>query len=63
MMRIHCADLVLDNPIVNGHTTGVDVLWGGVPLIAYPITESMPSRVGASLCLALECPEMIVNSY
>ena len=63
MNRCHFADLVLDNPFVNGHTTSTDILWSGVPLITYPAKENMPSRVAASLCLALECPEMIVNSF
>ncbi len=61
--RCHLADLSLDNPITNGHTTTVDLLWSGLPIITYPISENMPSRVATSLCYALECPEMVVNSY
>ena len=63
MNRCHFADLVLDNPYVNGHTTSTDVLWAGVPMITFPISENMPSRVASSLCVALECPEFIVKSY
>jgi protein O-GlcNAc transferase len=29
--RCHLADLSLDNPITNGHTTTVDLLWSGLP--------------------------------
>jgi protein O-GlcNAc transferase len=61
--RCHLADLSLDNPITNGHTTTVDLLWSGIPVITYPISENMPSRVATSLCYALECPEMVVHSY
>ena len=61
--RCHLADLALDNPITNGHTTTCDLLWSGLPIITYPISENMPSRVAASICTALECSEMIVNSY
>ena len=61
--RCHLADLCLDNPITNGHTTTCDLLWSGLPIITYPISENMPSRVATSLCFALECPEMVVNSY
>jgi protein O-GlcNAc transferase len=61
--RCHLADLSLDNPITNGHTTTCDLLWSGLPIITYPISENMPSRVAASLCCALECPEMVVQSY
>jgi len=61
--RCHLADLALDNPITNGHTTTCDLLWSGIPIITYPISENMPSRVAASICCALGCPEMVVSSY
>jgi protein O-GlcNAc transferase len=51
--RCHLADLSLDNPITNGHTTTCDLLWSGLPIITYPISENMPSRVATSLCYAL----------
>jgi protein O-GlcNAc transferase len=61
--RCHLADLSLDNPITNGHTTTCDLLWSGLPIVTFPISENMPSRVAASICNALECPEMITYSY
>jgi len=61
--RCHLADLSLDNPITNGHTTTCDLLWSGLPIVTYPISENMPSRVAASICYALECPEMVTDSY
>ena len=53
------ADLFLDTPMCNGHTTGTDILWSGVPLLTCPL-ESMCSRVAASLAHAIECEEMVV---
>lgn len=47
-------------PVCNGHTTACDVLWAGVPLITMPL-QSMASRVAASVCTNLGCPDMIVN--
>jgi protein O-GlcNAc transferase len=47
--RCGLADLCLDNPLTNGHTTNCDLLWSCLPLITYPISLDMPSRVGASL--------------
>ena len=57
------ADLSLDNPITNGHTTTTDLLWSGLPIITFPISLQMPSRVASSLCNAIGCPELITNSY
>lgn len=28
------ADLFLDTPLCNAHTTGCDVLWGGCPMVS-----------------------------
>lgn len=51
--RCYLADLSLDNPITNGHTTSCDLLWSGLPQITFPITVNMPSRVAASISYAL----------
>lgn len=61
--RCYLADLCLDNPLVNGHTTTCDLLWSGSPIITFPLNENMPSRVAASLCHAIGCPEMVVSSF
>lgn len=60
--RCYLADLSLDNFVVNGHTTSTDLLWSGCPLLTMPATENMPSRVAASICNALGCPEMVCHS-
>ncbi|XP_060180923.1 probable UDP-N-acetylglucosamine--peptide N-acetylglucosaminyltransferase SEC [Lycium barbarum] len=56
------ADLFLDTPLCNAHTTGTDVLWAGLPMITLPL-EKMATRVAGSLCLATGLgDEMIVSS-
>mmetsp|Transcript_5957 Transcript_5957/g.10760 ORF Transcript_5957/g.10760 Transcript_5957/m.10760 type:complete len:857 (-) Transcript_5957:849-3419(-) len=55
---IHNADLVLDTPMYNGHTSSCDVLWAGIPIITLP-GDKMASRVCASLLTALECTDTI----
>lgn len=47
--RCYLADLVLDNPMTNGHTTTCDLLWSGCPVITFPMTDCMPSRVAMSI--------------
>jgi len=52
------ADLFLDTPLVNAHTSATDILWAGVPMVTTG-RESMISRVASSLCLAAGRPEMV----
>ncbi|XP_039030503.1 probable UDP-N-acetylglucosamine--peptide N-acetylglucosaminyltransferase SEC isoform X2 [Hibiscus syriacus] len=60
--RSALADLCLDTPLCNAHTTGTDVLWAGLPMVTLPL-EKMATRVAGSLCLATGWgEEMIVNS-
>jgi protein O-GlcNAc transferase len=60
--RSGLADVFLDTPLCNAHTTGCDVLWGGVPTLTLPL-ERMASRVCASLCTATGYgEEMVVHS-
>ena len=61
--RCFLADLALDNAITNGHTTSCDLLWSGCPMITYSHTDNMPSRVAASICYAIDCPEMVCRSF
>ncbi|KAL1523648.1 hypothetical protein AB1Y20_018583 [Prymnesium parvum] len=56
--RASLADIFLDTPMCNGHTTGCDVLWAGVPIVTCQL-ESMCSRVAGSLCHAAGMPEMV----
>jgi hypothetical protein len=60
VQRLKLADLYLDTLIYNGHTTGSDVLWAGVPMVTMAGTQ-WPSRVGASLCKALGLEQLVVS--
>ncbi|XP_041011702.1 probable UDP-N-acetylglucosamine--peptide N-acetylglucosaminyltransferase SEC [Juglans microcarpa x Juglans regia] len=60
--RSSLADLFLDTPLCNAHTTGTDILWAGLPMVTLPL-EKMATRVAGSLCLATGVgEEMIVSS-
>ncbi|XP_052793674.1 UDP-N-acetylglucosamine--peptide N-acetylglucosaminyltransferase 110 kDa subunit-like [Mya arenaria] len=59
--RGQLADVCLDTPLCNGHTTGMDVLWAGTPMVCLP-QETLASRVASSQLKALGCPELIANS-
>jgi predicted O-linked N-acetylglucosamine transferase (SPINDLY family) len=61
LLRLQLADIALDPFPYNSHSTGVDVLWAGVPMISC-LGETFPSRVGASLLHAVGLGEMVVNS-
>ncbi len=62
LARVSHADLFLDTHEFNGHTTAVDALWAGVPVLAYP-GETFHSRVSMSLLQNVGLPELIVDSY
>lgn len=59
--RGQLADLCLDTPLCNGHTTGMDVLWAGTPMITLP-GETLASRVASSQLACLGVPELIARS-
>lgn len=59
--RGQVADVCLDTPLCNGHTTGMDVLWAGCPVVTLPL-ETLASRVAASQLNTLGCPELIASS-
>mmetsp|Transcript_22787 Transcript_22787/g.55493 ORF Transcript_22787/g.55493 Transcript_22787/m.55493 type:complete len:711 (-) Transcript_22787:163-2295(-) len=55
------ADLFLDTPLYNAHTTAADSLWATVPILTLP-REKMASRVAASLTLSLGMPELVART-
>jgi predicted O-linked N-acetylglucosamine transferase (SPINDLY family) len=57
LARIGVADLALDPFPYNSHSTGVDALIAGVPLVT-KLGDTFPSRVGASLVAAAGLPEL-----
>jgi protein O-GlcNAc transferase len=61
LARLACADLALDVLPYGSHTTGSDALWAGVPLLTCR-GATFAGRVGASLCHAVELPELVAES-
>lgn len=55
------ADLFLDTPQCNAHTTGCDILWGGCPMLTL-LGNKMATRVAASLLYAVHCPDLVTTS-
>ncbi|KAG9509114.1 UDP-N-acetylglucosamine--peptide N-acetylglucosaminyltransferase 110 kDa subunit, partial [Fragariocoptes setiger] len=60
--RGQLADVCLDTPLCNGHTTGMDVLWAGTPMVTMP-KETLASRVASSQLACLGTPELIASSW
>jgi predicted O-linked N-acetylglucosamine transferase (SPINDLY family) len=60
LARHALADLALDTLRFNGHTTTVDALWAGLPVLTCP-GASFPARVAASLLSAAGLPELIAS--
>ncbi|KAG0747849.1 hypothetical protein G6F57_007483 [Rhizopus arrhizus] len=60
--RGRIADIFLDTPECNAHTTAADILWSGTPIVTWPkYLHKMCSRVGASIAMATGLgKEMIV---
>jgi predicted O-linked N-acetylglucosamine transferase (SPINDLY family) len=61
LARLALADLALDPFPYNAHSTGVDTLWAGVPMVSM-LGELFASRVGASIVTAAGLPELVVGS-
>ena len=60
LARYRLADLFLDTSPYNAHTTAMDSLKAGVPIISLA-GKSFASRVGASLLTAVGLPELITH--
>merc|ERR1712083_822418 len=58
--RGQLADVCLDTPLCNGHTTGMDVLWAGTPMVTLP-GETLASRVASSQLCTLGLNELIAK--
>ncbi|MBU3636999.1 tetratricopeptide repeat protein [Polynucleobacter sp. es-MAR-4] len=61
LARYRLADLFLDTYPYGAHTTAVDSLKAGVPLLTL-MGQSFPSRVAASLLNAIGLPELITTN-
>ncbi len=60
LARLRLADLFLDTHFYNAHTTAVDALWVGLPVLTCP-GKTFAARVGASLLNAIGLPELIAS--
>jgi len=52
------ADLAMDTPIYNGHTTVAELLWSGVPTISCPGQATMAARLATSLLTTIGMPAL-----
>jgi predicted O-linked N-acetylglucosamine transferase (SPINDLY family) len=59
--RLGLADLALDTFPYGGHATASDLLWAGVPLLAWE-GDTFASRVAASLLNSVGLPELVARS-
>lgn len=60
LARYQLADLCLDTPLCNGHTTTADALYAGCPVLTRP-GRTMASRVAAGLLRATGLQELIAT--
>lgn len=64
--RLQCADVFLDTRPYNAHTTALEALWAGVPVVTCPTVGRFAGRVGASVLAAAGLDEWIcadLNAY
>ena len=59
--RGQLADVCLDTPLCNGHTTGMDVVWAGTPMVTLP-GETLASRVASSQLQTLGLGELVAKT-
>jgi len=62
LARHRLADLFLDTFAYNAHTTAVDALWAGLPILTLA-GRSFAARVAASLLHALGLPELVTTTH
>jgi predicted O-linked N-acetylglucosamine transferase (SPINDLY family) len=61
LARLAVADLFLDTIPYNAHSTAVDALWAGVPVLTVR-GNAFAGRVAASVLTAADLPELIARS-
>ncbi len=61
LARHRLADLFLDTPYYNAHTTASDALWAELPVVTR-LGDTFAGRVAASLLNAIGLPELITHS-
>ena len=61
LARHRLADVFLDTPGYNAHTTASDALWAGLPVVTC-IGSTFAGRVAASLVQSVGLPELVTSS-
>jgi len=61
LARHACADLFLDTFFCNAHTTAIDALWAGLPVLTR-IGDTMASRLAGSVVTAAGLSELVVGT-
>jgi len=61
LARLRLADLFLDTLPFNAHSTAMDALWAGLPVLT-AMGETFAGRVAASLNYAAGLPDMVTHS-
>jgi predicted O-linked N-acetylglucosamine transferase (SPINDLY family) len=61
LARLRVADLFLDTLPYNAHTTAIEALWAGLPVLTCA-GRSFQGRVGAGLLHAIGLPELVTSS-
>ena len=61
LARHRLADLFLDTLPYNAHTTAIDALWAGLPVVTCA-GQSFCARVAASLLNAIDLPELVTGN-
>jgi predicted O-linked N-acetylglucosamine transferase (SPINDLY family) len=62
LARMQLADVALDPSPYNSHSSGIDTLWAGVPMVTL-LGETFAGRVGASLVTAAGMPECVTRTW
>ena len=62
LKRIQHIDIALDTRVYNGHTTTIEMIQAGVPLITCEWNH-FASRVSASILINLELEILVTKSY
>ncbi len=62
LLRYQLADLFIDTFWCGAHTTALDALWQGLPILSC-MGHNAASRVGGSLLESLEMQELITNDF
>lgn len=61
LARMRVADLFLDTLPYNAHTTAIDALWAGLPVLTR-LGQGFAARVAGSLLNAVDLPELVTST-